>query len=60
MRLVLFLFLKLEDVVDVIGEVDVKIFLVLDFVSGFWQILMDLFIKYKVVFIMYMGIYEWI
>lgn len=36
MRLVLFLFLKLEDVVDVIGEVDVKIFLVLDFVSGFW------------------------
>lgn len=36
MKFVLFLFLRLEDVIDVIGEVNVKKFFVFDFVSGFW------------------------
>lgn len=36
MKFVFFLFMRLEDVVDVIGEVNVKIFFVFDFVGGFW------------------------
>lgn len=51
--------LRLEDVIDAIGEANAKNFSVLDLASGFWQIPTDSLTKLKVAFKTHTGIYEW-
>ena len=51
--------IRMEDVIDSIGESQAQLFSVLDCASGFWQIPMDPETKDKSAFITPEGVFEW-